>query len=275
MAALAALPSPSLFGAAQPAHGFVPPRRTRRNTSSSLNTDAEEAFGYCDNGACYSDEEEEGKWLWRSPSASSSSSGQGFLPYPQQQSQQQSPTHAQPPLPRHNSDFASHRRGSTTTYDDLSESPSRQQLYRAPRSAPNVSRRTPGSTSRSPPEGAAVTPHEAVLRSRLEGVLSAARARSSERGSESCGEEWCYDQQPRRQRVSPLTPPPTPPFNARAAAAACKAMDGYVSFADVQGLGVPAGEDPEEEEGEKRGWRRWLVAPLSPRLRGVSVSESR
>ena len=41
-------------------------------------------------------------------------------------------------------------------------------------------------------------------------------------------------------------------------------MDGYVSFADVQGLGVPEGEadeDLETDDAVKRrraGWLRWL-----------------
>ena len=50
----------------------------------------------------------------------------------------------------------------------------------------------------------------------------------------------------------PLTPPPTPPFNARAAAAQCRAKDGYVSFADIEGLGVPGGEDGELDRGAQR-----------------------
>ncbi|KZT04137.1 uncharacterized protein LAESUDRAFT_715694 [Laetiporus sulphureus 93-53] len=62
---------------------------------------------------------------------------------------------------------------------------------------------------------------------------------------------------------SPLTPPPTPPFNARTAAELCKAMDGYVSFANIEGLGVPGGEEDseeEEEDGRARGrWWQWLT----------------
>lgn len=76
---------------------------------------------------------------------------------------------------------------------------------------------------------------------------------------------------------SPLTPPPTPPFNARVAAAQCKAMDGYVSFADIEGLGVPNGEvdDADADDEVKRaraGWLKWL--PLSPSKPHRERSES-
>jgi hypothetical protein len=62
----------------------------------------------------------------------------------------------------------------------------------------------------------------------------------------------------------PLTPPPTPPFNARVAAAQCRAKDGYVSFADIEGLGIPEGEgddlDSDEvvKHGGRAGWLKWL-----------------
>ena len=61
---------------------------------------------------------------------------------------------------------------------------------------------------------------------------------------------------------APLTPPPTPPFNARIAAEQCKAMDGYVSFADIEGLGVPEGENDELDADEvtkrqRAGWLKW------------------
>ena len=61
------------------------------------------------------------------------------------------------------------------------------------------------------------------------------------------------------QGFEPLTPPPSPPFNPTIAAAQCRAMDGYVSFANV-GLDVPGGED-EDEEAETtspHGWLKWL-----------------
>ena len=358
--ALQALPSPSLFGATQPAHGFVPPRpgrRTRRDTSSSFSTENSlDAFAYCDTGACYSDEEDVNEdvrkpALLRTPSTSSSSSGntQGYF--------------NRVPLPRHHSDEPETRRRSSIrpphfseVYAEDNEGPARAQLQRSPRSAPSVSRSSfsqpphtchAHSVSRSPADPAerspcgcqpaTVTPHEAVLRSRLEGVLRSAkrqeeRQRSREReyhtGSSGSmassrnmsGEgDWFFaaaevsylipirlvprlntriqstsptslnystrtrsntNSAPgRRQHRSPsmasqglrspastdapLTPPPTPPFNARVAAAQCKAMDGYVSFADIQGLGMPAGggEDldaDEEAKSKAASWLKWL-----------------
>lgn len=58
----------------------------------------------------------------------------------------------------------------------------------------------------------------------------------------------------------PLTPPPTPPFNARTASEVCKRMDGYVSFASVQGLGEPPGMDMDAEDNEigSRAWTKWF-----------------
>ncbi|OCB88394.1 hypothetical protein A7U60_g4435 [Sanghuangporus baumii] len=58
----------------------------------------------------------------------------------------------------------------------------------------------------------------------------------------------------------PLTPPPTPPFNARIASEVCKRIDGYVSFASVEGLGEPPGLDIDSDEGEEglKKWGRWL-----------------
>ena len=60
--------------------------------------------------------------------------------------------------------------------------------------------------------------------------------------------------------IEPLTPPPSPPFNAVTAAEQCRAMDGYVSFANIAGLGVPAGEDEEEaaEAAPHSRWLKWL-----------------
>jgi len=58
--------------------------------------------------------------------------------------------------------------------------------------------------------------------------------------------------------AGPLTPPPTPPFNARTAAAQCKAMDGYVSFANIEGLGVPGGEDDREDDDDAKNRSLWL-----------------
>lgn len=69
---------------------------------------------------------------------------------------------------------------------------------------------------------------------------------------------------PSSPRLNPqlATPPPTPPspFNAYIAAAQCRAMDGYVSFSTIEGLGVPEGEDynGEEDAGQKSRWLKWL-----------------
>ena len=56
----------------------------------------------------------------------------------------------------------------------------------------------------------------------------------------------------------PMTPPPTPPFNARTASEVCKRMDGYVSFASVEGLGEPPGLDMDGREAtSEEGLRKW------------------
>lgn len=57
-----------------------------------------------------------------------------------------------------------------------------------------------------------------------------------------------------------VTPPPTPPaFDARNASAKLRSIDGYVSFANVEGLGVPPGvdEDATEEEKRRGSWWQW------------------
>ena len=53
---------------------------------------------------------------------------------------------------------------------------------------------------------------------------------------------------PKSRAFHPLSPAsphtsPTRPFNARRASAQCRAMEGYVSFANVEGLGAPADDD--------------------------------
>ena len=78
-------------------------------------------------------------------------------------------------------------------------------------------------------------------------------------------------------RSIPLTPPPSPPFNVQSAAAKLRAMDGYVSFANVEGLGLPPGMDGDEEgEGEeggsRSGIRGWWKAAFSARSRSGSAS---
>lgn len=81
---------------------------------------------------------------------------------------------------------------------------------------------------------------------------------------------------PQSTHVSPLTPPPTPPslFDARTAAAQCRAMNGYVSFANVQGLGVPDGaeDDVDEGEEEKGRGRWWGFLQIASKRRSDSTS---
>ena len=79
--------------------------------------------------------------------------------------------------------------------------------------------------------------------------------------------------------MSPLTPPPSPPFNVRQAAAQIKGMDGYISFANIEGLGVPEGSDDESEEDAKSRsrWFQWLTSGKGStveRSRGRSESSS-
>jgi hypothetical protein len=64
--------------------------------------------------------------------------------------------------------------------------------------------------------------------------------------------------QPRHRQQA--TPPPTPPaFDARNASAKLRSIDGYVSFANVEGLGRPPGLDEDATEDEKRrgSWWAW------------------
>jgi hypothetical protein len=55
-------------------------------------------------------------------------------------------------------------------------------------------------------------------------------------------------------------PPPTPPaFDACGAAAKLRTIDGYVSFANVEGLGGPPGVEEEvtEDDRRRRTWWPW------------------
>ncbi|TDL25940.1 hypothetical protein BD410DRAFT_800583 [Rickenella mellea] len=63
-----------------------------------------------------------------------------------------------------------------------------------------------------------------------------------------------------RSPMVPITPPPTPPFNARIASEVCKRMDGYVSFASIEGLGEPPGMNISADEAMEApaAWKRWL-----------------
>lgn len=60
---------------------------------------------------------------------------------------------------------------------------------------------------------------------------------------------------------SPITPPPSPPFDASRIALQLRDREGYVSFADVQGLGVPRDigdeDDCDPERGRGRWWTLW------------------
>ncbi|KAI0633506.1 hypothetical protein C8Q77DRAFT_1157709 [Trametes polyzona] len=345
------------------AHGG---RRHRRNTSSSVQS--ESSCDYFEGEPLDEDsqEDEEGAgWLWRANSAGSPSStsahGYAHAYYPTRPS-------------------AGQKADSFPYGTPVSPSPARAQLQRAAKSSPSVPRRHSHSQSVShvaahpPPRtqadvehsgcachqtGAALTPHEAVLRSKLEGVLKNAgsrgsRTRSTERKdaeqglSSGSGNSMASSRNmsgegdfffggssdpsltslssndskgvtaskprasmpssPRRAHanlhmpppsprpayrhpsspgsrkgnVSPLTPPPSPPFNARQAAAQIKGMDGYISFANIEGLGVPGGTDDESEEDAKSRsrWFQWLHltsgkgAVAGDRSRGRSESAS-
>ena len=311
------------------------------------------------------EDEEDNGWPWRDHSEGSSASGheQGHSHFPAR--------------------FVSNNKADGACYGTpTSPSPARVQLQRAAKSSPSVPRRHSHSQSVShvpaplPSTDAdhTLTPHEAVLRSKLEGVLKTAkvqdrRTRSAERRNPDSGFSSgsgnsmassrnmsgegdfffgvngdvrtpsstsafsaadphssvqssltsldSYDgrlkpaasgpSSPRTharalhmaphasprsahkplssQRgssassTSPLTPPPSPPFNARQAAAQCRAMDGYISFATIEGLGVPEGSDEEsEEEAKSRSrWFQWLhisgkTAPPHDRARARSES---
>ncbi|KAI0358699.1 hypothetical protein OH77DRAFT_1494313 [Trametes cingulata] len=329
------------------AHGG---RRHRRNTSSSMQS--ESSCDYFDGEVLDEDsheEEEDAGWLWRANSAGSISSmssghGYGHAYYPAR------------PSPGRKAD-------SVPYGTPASPSPARAQLQRAAKSSPTVPRRHSHSQSVShvaahPPSrtsvdgerpgcschqpGAPLTPHEAVLRSKLEGVLKSAanggsRTRSTERreaehglssgsgnsmassrnlsgegdfffgassdvsslatmrssfsGADPGGSSSqpsltsLHPSSPGTQKggISPLTPPPSPPFNARQAADQIKGMDGYISFANIQGLGIPEGTDDESEEDAKSRsrWFQWLHltsggkgSAVSDRSRGRSESAS-
>lgn len=75
--------------------------------------------------------------------------------------------------------------------------------------------------------------------------------------------------QPHHSHRQQATPPPTPPaFDARNALAKLRSIDGYVSFANVEGLGAPPGVDEDVTEEEKR---RGLWWPWRGRSRSGSL----
>lgn len=356
------LPAAHMFGPCRlpaAAHGG---RRHRRNTSSSVQSDS--SCDYFD-GEVLDEEspedEEDNVWPWRADgaaSSSSNSSGHGHHP----------------------TRVVSYGRADSVL--PVPPSPARVQLQRAAKSSPSVPRRHSHSQSLTHPPSRAsidaehsITPHEAVLRSRLEGVLKNAkvqdrRPRSVERQDPESGfssgsgnsmassrnlsgegdfffgasgdvsitvsytlggadPPWTFIQSnltslkpnearhklvasatssPRRDQrhlymapstsprsahkhlssqksgssgnASPLTPPPSPPFNARVAAAQCRTMDGYISFANIEGLGVPDGSDEETDEDAKSRsrWFQWLHLSgknaIHDRTRGRSESAS-
>ncbi|KAL7281380.1 hypothetical protein ACG7TL_004691 [Trametes sanguinea] len=403
------VPSPSFTIAPSSSHMNVPPsvaqmfatcrlpaasqggRRHRRNTSSSVQS--ESSCDYFDGEALDEEspeDEDDGGWMWRPNAAGSCSHGLTSFG--------DGSAHASNPI-------AHGRKADSVPFaTPTSPSPARAQLQRAAKSSPSVPRRHSHSQSvshvaahppsRSPGEGersacschqpgAPLTPHEAVLRSRLEDVLKNAktgnsRTRSTERRdvepglSSGSGNSMASSRNlsgegdfffganrdvssldaisssfsdadrdgsspqssltslssndakampatkprtsmpssPRRPHaslnmssppassrhvhrqpsspaspkdgVSPLTPPPSPPFNVRQAAAQIKGMDGYISFANIEGLGMPEGSDEESEEDAKSRsrWFQWLHlnsgkgAPAGDRSRGRSESAS-
>ncbi|KAI0743647.1 hypothetical protein C8Q80DRAFT_1272310 [Daedaleopsis nitida] len=341
-------PTPSLFGMSPPVPtANVPPsvaqmfgpcrlpaatqggRRHRRNTSSSAQSDS--SCDYFDGEVLDEDsqeDEDDNEWLWRGNSA-------GHPPTHR--------SHAYPPIravSRSRVEGVPHviTIGASKTFP-----------------FPVCLQHPPHLPSRASVDGEhALTPHEAVLRSQLVGVLKGAkpqdrRTRSVERrdpdsglssgssnsmassrnlsgegdfffganGDSSLTSLTSNDARPKYSpssqasprsnpralqmaphgsprsthkplsskkgsvsSVGPLTPPPSPPFNARQAAAQCKAMDGYISFATIEGLGVPEGSDEEaDEEAKSRSrWFQWLhisgkTAP-NDRARGRGESSS-
>ncbi|KAF9526890.1 hypothetical protein CPB83DRAFT_837040 [Crepidotus variabilis] len=54
----------------------------------------------------------------------------------------------------------------------------------------------------------------------------------------------------------PVTPEMRPQFNARKASAQCRAIDGYVSFANIEGLGMPPDDPSAGDSGHGDGRRR-------------------
>ncbi|CAE6431392.1 unnamed protein product [Rhizoctonia solani] len=63
---------------------------------------------------------------------------------------------------------------------------------------------------------------------------------------------------PAISRSSPITPPPSPPFDAKRIALQLRDREGYVSFADVQGLGIPSEElDTADDRTRAKWWTLW------------------
>jgi hypothetical protein len=163
-----------------------------------------------------------------------------------------------------------------------------------------------------------LTPHDAVLKRRLEGVLSQAREQDRGKSYRSISRPRAYTRESSEdwnsppssplpvhspglspQSLGPLTPPPTPPhvpsmlsrttshpanvgrrppmtpsspsFDARTASAMCRQIDGYVSFANVEGLGSPPEDDSESTEaGRQHAWLKWLGLKQTMGVEGVA-----
>ncbi|KAK0448551.1 hypothetical protein EV421DRAFT_1466257 [Armillaria borealis] len=117
-----------------------------------------------------------------------------------------------------------------------------------------------------------LTPHEQVLRARLERVLCEGNLlltppptppRSS---TPPPRRSMSVRSSPTKHAfLPPRNPPPTDTapstqqkFNARTASLQCRLIDGYVSFAAVEGLGAPPPDPPEEMDTrvEGGGWQR-------------------
>ncbi|KAF8706182.1 hypothetical protein RHS03_05084, partial [Rhizoctonia solani] len=129
--------------------------------------------------------------------------------------------------------------------------------------------------------------NEEVLRSRLEGVLSSAstsrdascppsphRRRATTSGDISTTFGLMTPPHgplppvpsmtrsrtsPAISRSSPITPPPSPPFDAKRIALQLRDREGYVSFADVQGLGIPSEEldTADTDRSRAKWWSLW------------------
>ncbi|KAI0829782.1 hypothetical protein BC628DRAFT_1067827 [Trametes gibbosa] len=319
-------------------------RRHRRNTSSSARSDSSCDFFDSEPLDEDSQEEEDGRWLWDINSAGALASA----------SVHRSPAYHPTRLPHG-------RKEESIPYGTPSSpSPAQAQLQRAAKSTPTVPRRHSHSQSAShvtthPPPRSPVdrehsspsarhhssqlTPHEVVLRSKLEGILKntangGSRTRSTERRgadhglSSGSGNSMASSRNlsvegdfffgassdpsltslsstdskaasapksresvpssPRRARASlnmpapplktsrrqthsptphkggvgPLTPPPSPPFDVSQAAAHVKNMDGYISFANIEGLGVP--HEADEDEKSRSRWFQWLSSGKGP-----------
>ncbi|KDQ21246.1 hypothetical protein BOTBODRAFT_40112 [Botryobasidium botryosum FD-172 SS1] len=153
------------------------------------------------------------------------------------------------------------------------------------------------STYTSKARAAAQAHAEEILRQRLEGVLSSSVSSSTHvrdpseptyspkrptpppetRSYDSADWTWAhvptpYSSQSQSQMSSPLsragkplsepiTPPPSPPFDARSASLMLRDREGYVSFSDVAGLGGPCMDDDDALPDAEHAGRWWGILP--------------